>query len=421
MAISDTITSMYENVGEVYDTITNVDPPTNKNIENIPSTIRKSYLNIMNNGYQDIWDSWEKVNGSGTSLSLNNTEEAPMSLTYKGNTSQEGTPTPSTPQQVHTVSGDNSIEICGKNLYSGTDPLTERYTYIIPSKIGETYTLSFKGSTTATGGSARVFLQNSENIERTNIIESEVVSLTSTTATYNITLSSTINGYLFLSLASSISSFTINNIMLELGDQPTTYEPYKGKSYPISLGNMEMCGIPDTDYKDAFVHDDNKWYKYAMIGKVVLKGGSGESWAGTTSQGFYHEEDTLIRERDYSTLMYSDYYSVGNNQIATNFLQNYAITGYYNASTYPGQNWIYIHNQDIASASDLKTWLQSHNTTVYYVLANPTQTEITDETLKAQLDDLWENAISYEGQTNISQTNTDLPFELDVVALKEMN
>ena len=32
MAIADTINSMYENVGEVYDTITNVDINTGKNL-----------------------------------------------------------------------------------------------------------------------------------------------------------------------------------------------------------------------------------------------------------------------------------------------------------------------------------------------------------------------------------------------------
>lgn len=111
MAISDTITSMYDNVGEVYDTITNVDLPTNKNIQNIPSTMRSSYLEIMNNGIDKIWNNWEKVTGEGETLTLNSTEEAPMKIDLKGNTSQEGTPTPEAPQDVHVVSGDNTIKV----------------------------------------------------------------------------------------------------------------------------------------------------------------------------------------------------------------------------------------------------------------------------------------------------------------------
>jgi len=91
MAISDTIQSMYTNVGEVYDTITNVSLPEHKNIENIPSTIRESYLEIMNNGTDVVWDNWEKVVGEGTELTLSNTEQAPMKVLLKGNTYQDST------------------------------------------------------------------------------------------------------------------------------------------------------------------------------------------------------------------------------------------------------------------------------------------------------------------------------------------
>ena len=67
------------------------DNPTYKNIENIPSTMRNSYLEIMNNGTDKIWNNWEKVTGEGETLTLNSTEEAPMKINLKGNTSQETT------------------------------------------------------------------------------------------------------------------------------------------------------------------------------------------------------------------------------------------------------------------------------------------------------------------------------------------
>lgn len=88
MAIADRINEMYTHVGDVYDTITNVDLPTNKNIQNIPSTMRSSYLEIMNNGIDKIWDNWEKVTGSGTDISLSPTLEAPMKNVLNGNTYQ---------------------------------------------------------------------------------------------------------------------------------------------------------------------------------------------------------------------------------------------------------------------------------------------------------------------------------------------
>lgn len=71
-----------------------------------------------------------------------------------------------------------------------------------------------------------------------------------------------------------------------------------------------------------------------------------------------------------------------------------------------------------STVEQLKTWLSTHNTDVYYILATPITTEITDTTLINQLESI---KLSYNEQTNISQENDNLPFELDVVALGELN
>lgn len=55
----------------------------------------------------------------GTSFTLtdaSSTKQASITE-LKGNTSQEGTPTPSNPIEVKTVSGDNEVVVCGKNLF----------------------------------------------------------------------------------------------------------------------------------------------------------------------------------------------------------------------------------------------------------------------------------------------------------------
>ena len=53
-----------------------------------------------------------------------------------------------------------------------------------------------------------------------------------------------------------------------------------------------------------------------------------------------------------------------------------------------------------------------------YVLATSTNTEITYQPLIDQLNNL-EKAMSYNGQTNISQVNNDLPFVISASALKD--
>ena len=75
-------------------------------------------------------------------------------------------------------------------------------------------------------------------------------------------------------------------------------------------------------------------------------------------------------------------------------------------------NWLLI-NSDITSVADFKTWLGTHNTTIYYQLAKPTYTKIEGE-LADQLEDIYNNIRTFEGQTNIIQDNNDLPFNIDI-------
>ena len=107
MSITSRIFSMEEHVTNAYNglqglgaDLTNVD----KNIENISMVL------------DDIYDSLPQVSDEGTSLTLDDTRVGKIKSTLKGNTSQDGTPTPSSPIPVNVVSGDNSIEVCGKNL-----------------------------------------------------------------------------------------------------------------------------------------------------------------------------------------------------------------------------------------------------------------------------------------------------------------
>ena len=51
--------------------------------------------------------------------------------------------------------------------------------------------------------------------------------------------------------------------------------------------------------------------------------------------------------------------------------------------------------------------------------ASPTYTQITG-TLAEQLEYVYQLLKSYKGVTNISQVNNDLPFELDVQAIENM-
>lgn len=112
MSIASRITSIENHIGDIYDTLelggaelTNVD----KNLFNISPTLKQKLIDYMNNGTQEIWNNWDKVTGTGESVTLNGTIQAPIKLGVGGNTKQEGTPSPEYPSPIKNVGDDGNL------------------------------------------------------------------------------------------------------------------------------------------------------------------------------------------------------------------------------------------------------------------------------------------------------------------------
>ena len=153
----------------------------------------------------------------------------------------------------------------------------------------------------------------------------------------------------------------------------------------------------------------NKWYIEKQIGKVVLDGSESWTYGATSSyQVFYSDLQGYLKTETITT--YCNYYkSVTNNNGSSNAYSkgNNTISLYYPSGNI---NRVYIRNDSITSKNDFTTWLSTHNTIVYYVLATPTYTEITDSELLSQL-----NAIELlNGLNNISISSGDLPGEITI-------
>lgn len=327
-------------------------------------------------------------------------------------------PNPDYPQDIHTVSGDNTIEVVGKNLFdkdsgfrlgyinasgsfvsSNTVALFNQY---ITCKPNTTYTLSFS-KTIYNTASPLFYDANKTFLSRATSLN----NLTSRTITTPENCY-----YMVIQFNYDNSSIMTQEIIdsvncqLEKGSSATTYEPYQSQSYPINLGEYELCKIGDyqdkifknttnSPYYDSTL-DLNEWYLKKEIGKVVLDGT--ENWI-YNQNGFYQVNYTLAKT---GIEAYSNYYKF---YLNVNTAEKY---GFQFTS-----NYVRIKNTDQATANDFKTWLSTHNTTVYYVLSTPTYTKITGE-LKEQLEAL-EGARSYDGQTNIGQENDDLSFFLNAL------
>jgi len=156
--------------------------------------------------------------------------------------------------------------------------------------------------------------------------------------------------------------------------------------FPLSLGDIELCNI--SDYKDRIYSQNGEFYLEKKTDKVVFDGS--ENWAINTSYTynvFYRTLGNYARISNTQTTYCEYYKGIENTAGIVDFGNNYNNSiGVRTAND--NIKDIYISNNSITSASDFKTWLSTHNTVVYYVLATPTTTEITEEnypTLYSQL------------------------------------
>ena len=143
---------------------------------------------------------------------------------------------------------------------------------------------------------------------------------------------------------------------------------------------LELCKIGD--YQDYLYKDNGSWYLHKEIGKVVLNGS--ESWqnAGTNPQKW------SLSKSDYKyveeNICLSNYFKSTTNGAVGIMTDNQIKFRYHTDQA----KWLYICDNTFSAVADFKTWLSTHNTIVYYVLATPTNTEITDATLLEQLEAL---------------------------------
>lgn len=194
--------------------------------------------------------------------------------------------------------------------------------------------------------------------------------------------------------------------------QGTDYAPYKT---PIELckigtyqGHIFKAKDGDSVYdnlsqetKDTLTY--GSWYIEKQIDKIVLKG-SEEWYHFSVAQGHLFRVNDIIPNviQDNTKIPMCDYYHA----IPYSEQPNRANNDIY--ISLGGQ--IDIINNNYTTVADFKTWLSTHNTTVYYVLQTPTYTEITDSELLVQL-----NAPRLlEGINNITISSSDLSSPLKI-------
>lgn len=269
-----------------------------------------------------------------------------------------------------------------ENLYSSTT-ITDQYTYIMPCNIGDTFTLSFKGSVSS--GSQRVFLRtyNGTNPPTSSVVDTSQVYVTTTMNELSVSLTSTTNGYLYIATSASPTNYTFENIQLERGLKVNSYTPYG--TTPIELckiGNYQdyiFHNIQENPHYDSNL-EEGKWYLYKANLKATFNGTETGWSTRTTSGGFVLYELSVSSYGFYSTttldLGYCNQY-VPKQTLNTN-----------NSFRIQNGSVLSIRNDTIGSLDNFKNGLSSNNLIIYFPLATPTTTEITNTELINQLNAL---------------------------------
>lgn len=386
-----------------------------------------------------IYASLPKVSGTGSNISLTPTIKGRLGSTLKGNTLQDGTPTPSTPVEIQSVTGLQTIDITGKNLFTAgieettNTGVTANYNeseiklngttsrdgnifydstlgaFNSYRKIGNfvagTYIVSFKkvsGSLVKTnGGATALYIRNSNNQSVANLNITEYTE--STNSTITIEQDTTLYVQYFSNRAGIEYTDYIFTLQLEKGSTTTPYQPYiTPRQYEVDLKTNKLY---DGDY---ITGTPNNWSIVRENGEVVLDGDEGFSY----TNGVFYKNNFI--SFNSSKVAYSNYfgyggtctntttaYNNGNNKISFNSNDNASI---------------YLRNDDLTSSSAWNTWLSTHNVKVVYPLATPTTETITDTDLIEDLNNLY-YAQSNDDTTNISVSG-NLPMILSVSALK---
>ena len=194
------------------------------------------------------------------------------------------------------------------------------------------------------------------------------------------------------------------DIHVVTGDQTVTVG---STSYTLSLGSIELAKIGS--YQDYIYKSGGNWYKHGEIGKVVLDGTEG-SWSrvqvsGATRYFTVDATDALIvTDTTALTPVVCDNFT---SQTPSNI--HLAIPDY-GISLNTGTAKFRFRDKDYTETSDFKTWLSTHNTTVYYALATATDELIVDADLVSDLDAIQEFMKRYGYTATVSG---NLPIIID--------
>ena len=319
-------------------------------------------FNKLKQRVEDLETNQSTDTKTGTDIEINDAHEMNVAeLKLSKESTQDGTPSPSNPQTINTVTGDVIVKVIGKNLFDGqierggispssgelvVDNNRTRSKNFIKVKPNTTYTILRQS------GLNRWII--GYKLDKTGITDGETDYASSlrhfgsaaSSATFTTTSTTE-----YIKWYDTASDDLHENVMIELGENSTpTYEPYTETTVTIPLNDNEIAEIDN--YKDEIVIDINGhcWLRKVMQETILT--GNETDWTlnSVGSSG----------KRYWRGTFKSGIKDVG--------LCNYAILGEYdnrNENTYITDKFyvntssLQFRKDDISSLDDFKAWLQN--------------------------------------------------------------
>lgn len=358
----------------------------------------------------------------------------------KGDTEQNGTPTPDSTVPVQTVTGRQVVEVYGKNLLNLQTATTTNgrmnltisepvvnynFTSIsgtgsglvfdVDIKQGRTYTIKATRSTGVANNNVRISNGDWDTegaYQGVNVANTFGNGATFTANSNYTKLRIWINN----SNQSGANTGSISYIQLEEGSSATSYESHQ--SYEVNLGNIELCKIASASdapsiltYRDYIYKENGNWYLHKEITKAVFNGS--EAWSA------HNTYNNIQAFRFYSNAAHSNsailadlYYPVYITTYNSGTRRTYGMIATLETTTTATNDTIFMTapNSSVTTLAQFKAWLAANPVTAYYALATPTDAQITDAGLIAQLEAI-DSADSY-GDTTVLKATGNLSAEL---------
>ena len=161
--------------------------------------------------------------------------------------------------------------------------------------------------------------------------------------------------------------------------------------------SIELCKIGT--YQDYIYKDGTDWKIHKAVGKLTLTGDNSEGWSSTGPNVFTTTNGAITGSK-YPPLALCEYATFNPVQSGvTGALANGEFAVQYNNGN---NSRVFFKNTAISDVSGFVAWVSENTPTIYYALATPTDTEITNEALVAQLEAILSQGYTYAGTNNIT-------------------